>query len=70
MTLLDQILTAMNARGMTQRELAKAIDTSEPYVSNLLREPFNPTLRTLCRICAVLDYRITVTKLEKCDEAR
>lgn len=46
---------ALDAHGMTQRELARLIGKDEPYVSNLLRGKFRPSLPMADRIQRVLN---------------
>ncbi len=57
-SILDSILIQMNKRAVSQRDLARHLKISEAYVSMLLRYPFNPTLKTLQKLCDFLDLRI------------
>jgi transcriptional regulator with XRE-family HTH domain len=49
------IRAALEAQGLTQREFARLIDCSEPYVSNLLAGKFRPSLPVADRIQRVLN---------------
>jgi transcriptional regulator with XRE-family HTH domain len=46
---------AMEAKGVTQRELARLIDTSEAHVSNILAGRTRPSLTLADRIQRVLN---------------
>lgn len=47
---LDMILREMNARGLTQRELAKRVGVTEARMSQMLHDRSNLTLRSVDRI--------------------
>lgn len=48
----------MEERNMTQRELAKVAQLTEPQVSALIHLEANPTLGTLARVSALLDAEL------------
>jgi transcriptional regulator with XRE-family HTH domain len=62
MNLSALILEALRARGMTQAELASAIGMSPTQLARMLRNAdHNYTVRTLTRIAAALDCRLSIT---------
>lgn len=50
-----------SAEGMSQAELARALDRDPGWVSKNLRGPGNWTLRTLAEFIAALDAEIEIT---------
>jgi transcriptional regulator with XRE-family HTH domain len=57
----------MEAKDVSRRELARALDVSEPRISQLFHDTTNLTLRTIARIFHVLgeDARITSRTLDR-----
>jgi transcriptional regulator with XRE-family HTH domain len=49
--LMDQVQRVMDARGMTQRDLAGHMNVDPAFVSRKLNDPDNMTVRTLYRLC-------------------
>lgn len=47
--------------GLTQRELANRIGTSQPAIAHLERGDANPTVETLWRLAAACGYSLQVT---------
>lgn len=61
MDIITQIRTALDARGMTQRELARAIGhKSDSAVSRLLKGQHEPGDELLQAIATALDTAITI----------
>ena len=56
--LTRQILALLDRAGMSQRDLAVALGKSESFVSRLLSNRSNPTLRTIAAIAAVLNEEV------------
>lgn len=55
----EAIWKAMEDVGVNKAELAKNMDASKGYVSQILSGSRNMTLRTLADICFALDYKPT-----------
>lgn len=51
----------LERRGMTRKELARRLGVHPSYVSRILNDPDNMTVRTLFRVCNALDLSVTVT---------
>lgn len=47
--------------GVSQRELARRMKTSEPRVSLLLSGKANPTIRSLARLADALGYKLRIS---------
>ena len=54
----DNIRRITKSRGMTQRQLAKAIGKTEARVSNYVNGKSDMGIRSLMRICEALDYDV------------
>ena len=57
----SQIKSARLARGLTQAELADALDVSQPCVSDIESGEQGLTLPMMCRLASVLRGRFDVT---------
>lgn len=57
----EEIIAAMERKGMSQRDLARALNISETLVSRWLGGMHNFTLRTLTAIEEVLDTDLVLT---------
>ncbi len=55
MSPLDQILGRMNDLRMSQR-----LGVSDVRIHHLLSEPFNPTLKTMLRVCSELNFELRI----------
>jgi transcriptional regulator with XRE-family HTH domain len=49
------VAAEMDSQGVSQRELAERLGTTEPWVSILLHRQKNTSLKTLERVAATLD---------------
>jgi transcriptional regulator with XRE-family HTH domain len=58
MELTRLVLEAMEAQGVTQAELARRAGYQPSYVSRLLNNPENITMRTAFRLCNALDLEL------------
>lgn len=63
----EQIIAILDRKGMTRRDLAKALGKSEPEVSRMLSGLHNLTLKTIAELEVALGEEIvlTVKGLEK-----
>lgn len=50
----SRLIEARKKRGMTQKELAKAVGISRAYLTNIELGKYTPSLRTAHKIAAVL----------------
>ena len=58
MTFGQKIKSRREELGYTQREFAKRVHTTQPYVSRLERGHFNPSLNMISRISTVLEISL------------
>jgi transcriptional regulator with XRE-family HTH domain len=62
---LDSLLDIMSSKGISQKELAKRLGKSEPYVSKVCNaNALNFTLKTMVNLSFALGMKLSV-KLEK-----
>ncbi len=59
--IVEQIVSILDARGMSQRELAKRLGKSEAEVSRMLSGLHNLTLKTIAKLEAALEEDIITT---------
>ena len=57
---VEEVERLMEVRGVTRAELARRLNASPAYVTQLLRAMFNPTLLTLAKIALALDARVSL----------
>lgn len=57
-TLIDDLIALRRAKGMTQRDLAKAADLTQPAIARLESKAATPQLDTLLKVAAALGYRL------------
>jgi transcriptional regulator with XRE-family HTH domain len=57
---VEEIERMMEEQGVTRAELARRLDASPAYVTQLLRAMFNPTLLTLARVADALGARVSL----------
>lgn len=60
----EQILTILDKKGMTRRDLAKALGKSEPEVSRILSGLHNLTLKTIVKLEVALGEEVILTPLK------
>ena len=58
--IVEEVERIMEERGITRAELARRLDASPAYVTQLLRALFNPTLLTLAKVALALDAGVSV----------
>lgn len=58
MTFGQKIKSKREELGYTQRELAKKVSTTQPYISRLERNHFTPSLNMISKISTVLEISI------------
>jgi transcriptional regulator with XRE-family HTH domain len=57
---VEEIERMMEEQGVTRAELARRLDASPAYVTQLFRSMFNPTLLTLAKVALALDGRVSL----------
>jgi transcriptional regulator with XRE-family HTH domain len=57
---VEEIERMMEEQGVTRAELARRLNASPAYVTQLLRALFNPTLLTLTRVADALGARVSL----------
>lgn len=60
----EQILAILDKKGMTRRDLAKALGKSEPEVSRMLSGLHNLTLKTIAKLEVALGEEVIMTPLK------
>lgn len=56
--LLDVISSTMNERVVTQTELAKGIDVTQPYLNRLFKKKNAPSIEVIFKILNYLDIQL------------
>ena len=56
--IIDELIAIRKAKGLTQRELAKAADLTQPAIARLESKSSIPQLDTLLKVAAALDHTI------------
>ena len=58
---VGEVERMMEERGVTRAELARRLDASPAYVTQMFKALFNPTLLTLAKVALALDARVKLT---------
>lgn len=56
--IIDELIERRKAKGLTQRELAKAANLAQPAIARLESKAATPQLDTLLKVAAALDYAL------------
>jgi len=56
--LLDIIQTVMGERYVSQTELAKGIDVTQPYMNRLFKQKNKPSIEVIFKICDYLEIQL------------
>jgi transcriptional regulator with XRE-family HTH domain len=62
---VEAVERVMEERGVSRAELARRLDSSPAYVTQMLKALFNPTLLTLAKVALALDARVDLTLVTK-----
>ena len=54
--IIDKLIELRKAKGLTQRELAKAANLTKPAIARLESKVVTPQLDTLIKVADALDY--------------
>jgi transcriptional regulator with XRE-family HTH domain len=55
---VEEVERIMEERGVTRAELARRLNSSPAYVTQMFKGLFNPTLLTLAKVALALDARV------------
>jgi transcriptional regulator with XRE-family HTH domain len=55
---VEEVERMMEERGVTRAELARRLNSSPAYVTQMFKGLFNPTLLTLAKVALALDARV------------
>jgi transcriptional regulator with XRE-family HTH domain len=70
MEVTELLCQLLEKEGVSRRDLAKRLNRSKGFVSQLLNGGRNLTLRTVADIAAALGYRLVLTAEKKMDTSR
>ena len=63
--IIDELIELRKAKGLTQRELAKAANLAQPAIARLESKAATPQLDTLLKVAAALDYELELVPASK-----
>lgn len=63
--IVDKLIELRKAKGLTQREIAKAANLAQPAIARLESKAAIPQLDTLLKVAAALDYRLEFVPVSK-----
>lgn len=58
--MIDELIALRKAKGLTQRELAKAANLTQPAIARLESKAATPQLDTLIKVAAALNYELAL----------
>lgn len=61
--IIDELIELRKEKGLTQRELAKAANLTQPAIARLERKAATPQLDTLLKIAAALGYNLALVQI-------
>lgn len=56
--IIDELIELRKAKGLTQRELAKAANLTQPAIARLESKAVIPQLDTLLKVAGALEYEL------------
>ncbi len=62
---VEEVERMMEERGVNRAELARRLDSSPAYVTQMFKALFNPTLLTLAKIALAFDARVELRLVPK-----
>ena len=63
--IIDELIELRKAKGLTQKELAKAANLAQPAIARLESKAATPQLDTLLKVAAALDCDLAVVPASK-----
>ena len=61
--IIDELIELRKEKGLTQRELAKAANLTQPAIARLESKGATPQLDTLLKVAAALGYNLELVKV-------
>lgn len=61
--IVDELIELRKEKGLTQRELAKAANLTQPAIARLERKAAIPQLDTLLKVAAALGYNLAFVQI-------
>lgn len=61
--IIDELIELRKAKGLTQKELAKAANLAQPAIARLESKAAIPQLDTLLRVAAALGYNLAFVQI-------
>ena len=60
--IIDELIKLRKAKGLTQKELAKAANLAQPAIARLESKSVTPKLDTLLKVAAALGYNLALVQ--------
>lgn len=60
--IIDELIELRKAKGITQKELAKAANLAQPAIARLESKAATPQLDTLLKVAAALGYNLALVQ--------
>lgn len=64
-SIIDELVKLRKAKGITQKELAKAANLTQPAIARLESKATTPQLDTLLKVATALDYELELVPVSK-----
>ena len=61
--IIDELIELRKAKGITQKELAKAANLAQPAIARLESKAATPQLDTLLKVAAALGYNLALVQV-------
>lgn len=63
--IIDRLIELRKAKGLTQKDLAKAANLTQPAIARLERKGTIPQLDTLLKVANALDYELELVPIRE-----
>lgn len=63
--IIDELVKLRKAKGITQKELAKAANLTQPAIARLESKATTPQLNTLLKVATALDYELELVPVSR-----
>lgn len=63
--IIDELIALRKAKGLTQRDLAKAANLTQPAIARLESKAAIPQLDTLLKVAAALNYELELVPVAR-----
>ncbi len=64
-SIIDELVKLRKAKGITQKELAKAANLTQPAIARLESKATTPQLNTLLKVATALDYELELVPVSR-----